>query len=609
MNRFFTLLIFLSCGTTFAQVGPLTELNEVSLKYIKLKDSVYTITQTVLNDSVLKRNQTSLTSLLNYNTTIYLKENGLGMVSSPSFRGTTAQQTAVLWNGININSQTTGQTDFNTINTRGFDRVVVKSGGGGVVDGSNAIGGSIYLENKIKYNTGFENDLFLKYGSYNTYGIDYKTAYSTKKTSFSLGVSHQGSENDYKYLGTNRINKNGEFNNTNISTVLGFKLKSNNAINIYANIYDGKRNFSLPTPNALATKYDDFNTRSMVEWVSKSKNITSNTKVAYITENYKYYPNIARDYYTFGDVGSLFVKYNLDYELGRMLFSGGLNYNHNNGEGSDIQHEKRNLGSAVLGLKHKISKRFMYEISLRQELNSVYKSPFLYSAGLQAEITHFYSLKLNTSKNFRIPTYNDMYWEGLGNTDLKPELSYQGEMSHVLHIPNVTLTLNGYYNKVQNLLLWTPDINGVWRPKNAENVKIYGFEGLFTAKKNIGFHTVNVSATYAYTVSTNEKTDKQLIYVPYHKLTTAIGYSYKNLSAYYQYIRNGEVFTTTDNATEHILNSYMVANFGIEYNLGNKTNSYILGVQALNLWNESYESVLNRPMPGRNFNMYVNFNI
>ncbi|EGV44053.1 TonB-dependent receptor [Bizionia argentinensis JUB59] len=609
MNRYFTLLMCFSFGANFAQDAPVTELNEVSLKYIKLKDSVYTTTQTILSDSILKRNPTSLTSLLNYNTTIYLKENGLGMVSSPSFRGTTAQQTAVLWNGININSQTTGQTDFNTVNTRGYDQVIVKSGGGGVVDGSNAIGGSIYLENKIDYNTGFENDLFLNYGSYNTYGIDYKTSYSTKNTSFSLGISNQGSENNYEYQGTERINKNGQFKNTNISTTFGFKLNKKNAINLYSNIYDGKRNFSLPTPNALESKYDDFNTRSMVEWVSKFKGIISNTKVAYITENYKYYPNIARDYYSYGDVGSLFLKYNLDYELGRMLISGGFNYNQNNGEGSDIKHEKRHLGSAVLGLKHKVNKRFLYEISLRQELNSVYESPFLYSAGVQAEITRFYSLKLNTSKNFRIPTYNDMYWEGLGNPDLKPELSYQGEMSHILHIPNATLTLNGYYNKVQNLLLWTPDVNGVWRPKNAENVKIYGVEALLTAKKSIASHTVDVSATYAYTVSTNEKTDNQLIYVPYHKLTTAVGYNYKKLSAYYQYIRNGEVYTTTDNASEHILNSYMVANFGVEYNLGRKNNTYILGAKVLNLWNESYESVLNRPMPGRNFNVYLNFNI
>jgi len=611
MKNIIGLVLFFCCCccATFAQVAPVTELGEVNLKHIKLKDSVYTTTQTVLKDSILIRNQASLTSLLNFNSTIYLKENGLGMVSSPSFRGTTAQQTAVLWNGININSQTTGQSDFNTINTRGFDEVIVKPGGGGVVDGSNAIGGSIYLENNITYNTGFENEVFLKYGSFNTFGVDCKTAYSTTTKSFSLGVSRMGSDNDYKYLGTDRINKNGQFNSTNINSNFGFKLGEKNTINLYSNIYDGKRNFSLPTPNALKTKYYDFNTRNMLEWILKTNALVSNLKAAYITENYEYYPNIDRDYNTNGEVGSLFLKYNLDYRLGSLLFSGGVNYNQNNGEGSNIEHEIRHLGSVIFGMKQKVSKRFLYEISVRQELNNAYENPFLYSAGIQADITSFYKLKVNTSKNFRIPTYNDLYWEGLGNSDLKPELSYQAEISNVFYLPNASLTVTGYYNAVQDLLLWTPDVTGIWRPGNTENVNIYGGEALFKANKKIGEQTVNVSATYAYTVSENEKTNKQLIYVPYHKLTTSIGYNYKKLSTYYQFINTGEVFTTTDNALEHIVNSYMVANIGLEYNFGKGESRYLLGAQVLNVWNESYESVLNRPAAGRNFNIYLNLNI
>ncbi|MGY0392746.1 TonB-dependent receptor plug domain-containing protein [Bizionia sp. KMM 8389] len=609
MNRFITYLICLFVTATFAQVEPVTELNEVNLKYVKLKDSVYTTNQTVLNDSVLKRNQASLTSLLNFNSSIYLKENGLGMVSSVSFRGTTAQQTAVLWNGIPINSQTTGQTDFNTINTRGFDQVVVKSGGGSVVDGSNAIGGSIYLDNTIAYIDSFKNDLFLKYGSFNTYGVDYKTTLSTTKTSFSLGVSRQGSDNDYEYPDSERTNENGQFNNTNISSTFGFKLNDKHTVNLYANIYDGKRNFSLPTPNALKTKYYDFNTRSMAEWEWRSDKLTSNTKVAYLTEKYEYYPNIDRDFFTYGDVESLFVKYNLDYEIGRILLNGGVNYNRNSGEGSDIQNETRHLGSVVFGIKHQVNNSLLYEVSFRQELNNTYESPFLYSAGLQAKLTSFYTLKLNTSKNFRIPTYNDLYWEGLGRSDLKPELSYQGEFSHVFHISNISLNITGYYNKVEDLLMWVPDNNGIWRPQNTENVTIYGLESVFKAHKAFGNHVLDLTATYAYTVSENDETNKQLIYVPYHKLTTAFSYNYKKWSAYYQFINNGEVFTTTDNAPEHIVNSYMLANLGLEYSLGKSSKKYTLGFQILNLWDESYESVQNRPMPSRNFNIYFNFNI
>ena len=95
--------------------------------------------------------------------------------------------------------------------------------------------------------------------------------------------------------------------------------------------------------------------------------------------------------------------------------------------------------------------------------------------------------------------------------------------------------------------------------------------------------------------------------MPYHKLTASLSYAYKSISAYYQHMFNGEVFTTTDNASEHILPFYNTANIGFEYDYKNEGN-YQLGVQILNIWNEAYASVLNRPMPGRNFNVYLNLN-
>lgn len=611
MKRCSILLVLLAiCTTMQAQtLDSIQRLDKVVLNANKpLKPFSQTQNVQLVTDSIIKRNSASLTQLLNFNSTVYFKENGLGMVSSPSFRGTTAQQTAVLWNGININSQTTGQTDFNTITTRGFNNVVIKAGGGGVVDGTNAIGGTIYLQNSLAYNLGFKNELYLKYGSFNTYDITAKSDYSNNKQSVSLSVSRNGSDNDYPYLNSNRRNLNGQFNSTNISFSAGTKLNSKNELNFYSNIYDGRRHFSLPTPNALKTKYYDFNTRSMVEWKNTSKAFKHQTKFAVLTENYEFYPNIDNDYYENGYVESLVFKHDTQYQVNNgMTLSGGLNYIKNNGKGSNIEQESRHLSSLVFKLVHQLSKTIFYEIGLRQELNRNYKSPFLYAAGMKFLLSDFYTIKLNTSKNFRIPTYNDLYWNGLGNPDLKPEISYQGELTQVFKLKHLALSVTGYYNAVSNLLMWVPDTAGVWRPENTNDVEIYGAEALLTAEKNIGHHNLNLSATYAYTQSKNKDTNKQLIYVPYHKFTASLGYSFKKISAYYQYIFNGEVFTTTDNALEHIVNSYMLANLGVEYNFNIKTHKMILGIKALNIWNEAYESVLNRPMPGRNYNAYLNF--
>ena len=95
-----------------------------------------------------EKNTANLSDVLRFQTPVYVKENGRGATSSPSFRGTTAQQTAFVWNGININSTFLGQGDINNIPLFGYDAIDVKAGGGSVIYGSGAIGGSIHLNNE-----------------------------------------------------------------------------------------------------------------------------------------------------------------------------------------------------------------------------------------------------------------------------------------------------------------------------------------------------------------------------------------------------------------------------------------------------------------------------
>jgi iron complex outermembrane receptor protein len=76
----------------------------------------------IINTEDVEKNSSNL-SELRFQSSIYIKENGRGAVSSPSFRGTTAQQTAFVWNGININSNFLGQGDINNISCSGMTRL------------------------------------------------------------------------------------------------------------------------------------------------------------------------------------------------------------------------------------------------------------------------------------------------------------------------------------------------------------------------------------------------------------------------------------------------------------------------------------------------------
>lgn len=617
LKKRFIFSFLLLCQIILAQNDSITKLKEVVVSDTNLKKYSSSQSVQVLNDSIINKNQASLTSLLNYNTVIYFKENGLGMTSSPSFRGTTGAQTAVIWNGININSQFLGQADFNTIGTRDFNSITVKAGGGSVLYGSSAIGGSIHLNNDLQFKKDFSNHLFFSAGSYNTYSANYRTMVSSDKYSLQVSISRNSSDNDFKYPGTpDQKNLNGEYYNTSMNTTFGYKVNSTNALKLYSQFYDGERHFSLTSPAATKTKYNDYNTRNLLEWESIFDRFTSKLKIAHIGESYKYFPNINTDLFTYGKVETSIIKYDLAFDVNdKIKLNSIIDYNRNKGYGSSINNVKREIGSASLLLSHLLSDKWDYNASIRQEITDNYGNPFLFSLGTRYQFTDFYRVKLNASKNFRMPTYNDLFWEGSGNPDLKPETSYQAEIGNEFFTKNFSLSITTYYNSIEDLLRWVPSGGGGdnWSPENTKKVRAYGAEVLLEWKTKIENHNFTLNSTYAYTISESkqlingELIYKQLIYVPYHKLTGSLSYNWKKISSYFQYFYNGEVYSTPLNNPATKVKDYNIGNIGVDYDFGKK-NSYKLGFQMLNIWNKNYQPVISRQMPGRNYTIYINLN-
>jgi vitamin B12 transporter len=580
-------------------------LEEVTISDSQLKHFSSSQSVTVLNDSVIKTNQPSLTSLLNHNSLIYFKENGLGMVSSPSFRGTTAQQTSVVWNGININSQLNGQTDFNTISTSDFNSISIRAGGGSVLYGSSAIGGAISLNNEMLFGKAFSNTIHAAYGSFNTSALAYRLQYSTEKFSAQVSFSANNSDNDYSYPDADYKNENGQYRNAGFNANFGYKLGGDDFLKFYTRIYDGERHFALISPSDTKTKYRDFNTWHLLEWDHFAGRFTSRAKAALLTERYQYYENIESDYYTFGKAQTVIGKYDLTFDVSRKIkLNSIVDFTQNNGRVSETNTEKRSIASVALLMNHQLSERFKYELGLKKEITNNYESPLLFSAGTLYAITKNYSLKANLSKNFRIPTFNDLYWDGLGNPDLKPETSLQGEIGNEIVVKDFRISLTVYCINIKDMIRWTPGASGVFAPENTDKVKIYGAETGLHWNRKINVHTFEANILYAYNKSENADTGKQLIYVPFHKITASAGYSYRKWSFTLQHLFTDKVYTQTDNSPTKIVPYYNVTDFDLAYDFGKKDN-YRLGCSARNLLNENYQSVEGRYMPQRNFNIHI----
>jgi outer membrane cobalamin receptor len=612
LKRLLAFCLFVMCQIIWAQSDSITSLKEVLVSDKNLKK--YSVSQSVLklNDSVIGKNEALLTDLLNFNSTIYFKEYGRGMLSTVAFRGTTSSQTAVIWNGININSQMNGSTDFNTISGSDYNSISIKAGGGSVIYGSGAVGGTVHLNNDLLFFNRFENNLRLDYGSFNTIGINYKTSISNKKWSAQIGLSKNSSTNDYKYLnqynwkGEQRWNQNGQYDVITLSANAGYKIDAKNTLKLYTQTSNTDRNTSLVSESEMKSKYVNGFNRNLLEYDGNFGKFTTNLKTAYIFENYQYYADNSSNIYTYGKTESLITKADLGYQLFKSLQANGiLEYNRTKGYGSGFGDNVREISSAALLLKQDASVNWKNEFGIRKEFTDNYQSPVLFSVGSSYQFGKLYNLKLNASRNFRIPTFNDLYWEEGGNPDLKPESSYQAEIGNVFTFQNFNITQTFYYMKIKDLLRWVPGTNGIWMPQNTDKVNSYGAETLLSWKKSYGKNNLTANATYAYTVSENVETKKQLFFVPFNKVTASVAYSRKNISAYYQFLYNGFVYTQSDNDPDKIVDAYNVSNMGIDYDF-KLLSSFKVGFQVLNLWNTFYQSLEYRPMPGRNFNLYLN---
>ena len=127
-------------------------------------------------------------------------------------------------------------------------------------------------------------------------------------------------------------------------------------------------------------------------------------------------------------------------------------------------------------------------------------------------------------------------------------------------------------------------------------------------KETLSKSEIKARVNYAYTASTNLKSsstfdssvNKQLIYVPFHKLNSSLTYATHSWLFNIQYNYTGQRYISTDNLW------YLPANYLIDigvdkrFRLNNQLNCSV-GFKVRNVFDQEYQSIAWRPMPGRNY--------
>jgi len=606
MKKYITSLFLLIFALTFSQSDTINKLDEIVLKgsFSPILNSGYSVQ--IISDSILTNNYQSLGNLLQNQVNAYLKQNGNGMVSSISLRGTNSSQTGVYWNGIAINSSLNGQTDFNSIAVNSFDEVEIRKGGGSVLLGSGAIGGAINLSDKIVFQNKKEAHIISGLGSYQTYTIQASGLISTDNLFAKVSLGGSRSENDYPYDNSDLFNENGEYKNYNINGVFAFKINDKNRLGFYTSIFDNDRNTSRTITAASNAKLLNFNSRYLLDWKYLGNRYTSSLKLAYLNESFTYFFDKDLSNTSKSKSSSWVAKYDFTYFLNNeILFNSGIEFENAKADGDNISNVEQNDLTAYVLFHHQPISSFRYNLSIRKGISSIYDIPFVYSFDGRYDISKKFTLKAAFSSNYRLPTFNDLYWEPGGNSDLRSEKSNSAEIGFDFVHQFLNLNITSFYIKSDDLIQWQPVSGTIWQPVNIQNVTNYGIELSAWAQKKYEHHLFLLKVQYDYTMSKDDNLNKQIIYVPNHKGNFIFNYQLKKWSFSYNLQYTGEVFTTTSNT--QTLNAYWLSNIDISKSFFK--NRLQLAFKINNLLDENYQSVAYRPMPNRNYMLNINLKI
>lgn len=570
----------------------------------------------------------NLDEIISRETPLYIKSYGQGSLATIAFRGTAATHTGIYWNGIPLNPSTSGLFDLSLAPVAYFNSIRILEGGSGSLFGSGNIGGSIHLNNDPVFGKGLLVHTGLSSGSFDDYGQTVRIISSGKKIFSSTGMLYRISENDfpYKNLYDEKVRQqNAAYQHYGLMQDFYWKPDSKWLMGASLWLQSGYREIpaTLVTDTSIATQEDKC-FRMMVTLKNYYSKGSSSLKLAYIHDSLRY-QNPASVIESDRDSKIRTDRMVAELQTDRQLW---INSVINTGgcltrEVAISNNFGGNIGQNRLGLFVSILQSFpdikwKANLNFRQDLIEGYRVPLTPSLGLEGTIWKTISGKINISRNFRIPSFNELYWIPYGNKGLKPEKSWNGEVSMMFKSVSVTELMSSEFittvfnSVVTDWIIWIPE-GSDWSPQNIARVWSRGVEISGISTLTLNRFTIKLSEGYTLAKSTNQKKiyandnsfEKQLIYVPEHRLFCYLNAYYRRFYFNYNLTYTGRRFTTSDNNSSLPQFSLSNVTFGKEIRI----SKCAIGIQldVNNLFNKNYQAIGYYPMPGRSYKVSINF--
>ncbi len=568
----------------------------------------------------------TLSDKLSADVPLYLKSYGNNQLSTISIRGTTASQTAVLWNGININSPTLGQSDLALIPLFLFDELSVRYGASSASYGSDAIGGSILLgQRPPSFSRKTVISLDQQVASFGRIDTGVKAAWGGNRWQFSTKALQTYLKNDFPYtspaVGHPKTQNNASVRNYGLDQQIQYQINSRQYIAVEGMYTDNHRHIQPPVTNDDSHDVlNDRNTRASVKYHNVMTTGVLTATAAYVYNDEDYVNGTTET----NRSDQFVVQGNFDQDYGsRLNVRYGISYARYHATSTNFDDnlvEYRFDG--FVSSRYLLSRRWLLNLDLRQALYDGRYAPFSPALGTEWIIidnaANRLSLRGQVARAYRVPTLNDRYWIPGGNPELKPEDAWQVETGlnwkRTVDRLNLEADLTAYRAWVNDMILWRPTGN-FWSPVNLQAADLYGIEA--STKANLRFEdwSLHGSVQYAFTKSLNRTAlgagstsvvDKQLPYVPLHSVRVGLSGSYQKWTLFVNGDYTSKRFTSLDNTSTFVLDPFFLMDAGVSRTARISNFDLELSVLVRNIFDVYYETLLNHAMPGTNVGVRAN---
>ena len=611
----------------------------------------------------------SMADILTFNSSIFVKNYGRATLSTVAFRGTSPSHTQVSWNGMKINNPMLGMTDFSMIPSYFIDDASLLHGTSSVNEMGGGLGGAVKLSTKPAQQKGFGLQYIQGIGSFKTFDEFLRLTYGNNHWQISTRAVYSSSPNDYKYRNHDKKenvydeemniisqyypierNRSGAYKDFHLLQEVYYNTGKGDRLGLNAWYINSNRELAMLTvDHGNATDFENRQReqtfRGVLSWDHLRKNWKLGAKAGYI------YTWVAYDYKrdlgngtmahmtrSRSRINTLYGQIDGEYYIGqKWLFTANLSLHQHIVESEDKNIIRQDGNKAIVGYrkgrpelsgsasaKWTPTERLGLSVVIREEMFGKEWTPIIPAFFVDGVVSKRGNIvaKASVSRNFRFPSLNDLYFLPGGNPDLKKESgwTYDTGVSFAVGKAGV-YSLSGsaswFESFIKDWIIWLPTTKGFFSPDNIKDVHAYGVE--LKADLNVALSKewqLGLNGTFSWTPSINmgeprtpadRSVGKQLPYVPEYSSAVTGRLSWRSWSLLYKWCYYSERFTMSSNdiSLTGKLPKYFMSNISLEKILSFRWADISLKGTINNLFNEEYLSMLSRPMPGINFEVFV----